>query len=299
MVFYSLACQENVKQFKPRIFQDFLGHLYHIDVEKIDNSPSGLLTTVEDAKAYGFPATRTRQFVVMRHKLKTIATRLRVTQFTKLFYRTMHQDLDWRCFFVADEDDLQAELDFYACRAGRCQQANTRNFYLHADAFENALTSYEQKALTRLRGEKPGRAWLLNQSEGRQCWSGEKALQTIIRNVHLLWADGKWHVPRTGAIIEGRWLTGRELLLVQGYHTYKNMSAFQCSSFCKGNPQRKINVVKEQAGDTMNLNVMGVMVLYCQLCVKKSASNVKVGQLQAIRRGGLVDLVDAQGEDLD
>ena len=65
------------------IFLQCLGHLDHVDVEKIDSKGgSEELTTVEDSKSYGFPATRVRQFVVMRHKVKTIATRLRVTQFT-------------------------------------------------------------------------------------------------------------------------------------------------------------------------------------------------------------------------
>ena len=59
-----------------------------------------------------------------------------------------------------------------------------------------------------------------------------------------------------------------------------------------------MNVVKEQAGDTMNLNVMGVVVLYCQLCVTNSASNTRVGQLQAIRlmRESL-ELVDLDADD--
>ena len=95
-------------------------------------------------------------------------------------------------------------------------------------------------------------------------------------------------------------MTDRELLLAQGFHTYDLMSAFHCSSFGKGSPRRNVDVIKEQAGDTMNLNVM-VVILYCQLCVMKSAPIVKLGQLQALRRmrdfAGLVDLAGDEDQE--
>lgn len=57
--------QENVDRFKLQVFQEFLGHVYHVDVEA-----AGWQTIVESSTDYGFPVRRKRKWTHLRHKIK-------------------------------------------------------------------------------------------------------------------------------------------------------------------------------------------------------------------------------------
>ena len=84
----AVCIQENVKQFTTQVFHDFLGHIYHVDVEDHCLCEKGSLTVVEDAQDFGFVGARVRKYIIMRHKVKTIRARMPLNMFTKLFYRS-------------------------------------------------------------------------------------------------------------------------------------------------------------------------------------------------------------------
>lgn len=102
--------------------------------------------------------------------------------------------------------------------------------------FEQCLCDYEFDWLQAYRQKFPGRAWSLNQNpDGRSMKSSaEGTLQTIIRNVHLVWADAanpdgsevSQNVPTVS-----RWLTATELLLTQGFPAFPHLYGHMHCSF--------------------------------------------------------------------
>ena len=91
--------------------------------------------------------------------------------------------------------------------------------------------------------------------------STEKVLQTIIKNVHLLFALD---------IERPRWFCPRELLLAQGFAVFSHLPGYNFTSFSVPRatrllPQRRRAALMQQAGNTQNVNNAGVCWLYALL----------------------------------
>jgi hypothetical protein len=77
------------------------------------------------------------------------------------------------------------------------------------------------------------------------------------------------------AVMPGRWLTATELLCAQGYPAFPWMSGHASTSFAKPRAAtcpRNLATMREQAGDTFNINVIAVMLLFCIVGVQKNSA---------------------------
>ena len=106
--------------------------------------------------------------------------------------------------------------------------------------------------------------------------STEDTLHTIIRNAHVLWAESF-----------GRWFTSREALLAQGFPvtndalSWSQQSAPEIKPLCSFNISRLQSnfasrsrvAMMHQAGNAMNVNVVGSVLLFAMIQVKEVASS--------------------------
>ncbi|CAK0797467.1 unnamed protein product, partial [Prorocentrum cordatum] len=216
--------QENVKGFSTGFLTHLLGKWY--DVEDV----------VLQSTSYGFPAMRTRKFVVLTHKFKVAATRCSLTSFTRALERTT--SLTWKAFFVDDADSLKDELRWALARklkqdrnlskseqAAELDVAMARFDAGASETFEKLLLAFEVGTLSEYRARYGGKPWSLHQNPatGRSHAGSRTALPCLIRNSSLIWGDDV-----AGGM--NRWLTPRELLASQGFPTFAWMyGADQCS----------------------------------------------------------------------
>ena len=129
-------------------------------------------------------------------------------------------------------------------------------------AFLHSLTAAEQERL-RIYTTTYGldRCCMLAQNaEKRPILSpDDKTLNTIIKHVRLL------YVPN---LAQPRWWSATELLLTQGFPvspvvlTAKNASDLTCSAFGRPRKGRTLSAMRCQAGNSMNVNVVGVFLIF-------------------------------------
>ena len=98
--------QENVPGFPLQLLEQLLGSLYWISSVLIQNTD------------LGWPVSRCRQWIVGRHKIKTLPdVSAPLHWFTKLFYRQLGK-VYWRDFLIATENDIKDELAYATSRTG-------------------------------------------------------------------------------------------------------------------------------------------------------------------------------------
>ena len=201
----AIIVQENVESFNIMELQKMLGHMYHVDTEDV------ACLTPED---YGWPVSRRRQWVIMRHRWKTTAASSPWNVFSKIFqaelWFSMYSDAlmsmvpAWDVFFCAEKGEIYAELLWAGSRpdseaAGACPFTSLEEFVNACatepaavqDAFMKALTSAEQTFLLDYRSKRPGQAYALNQNpKASFVCSHQTKLKTLIKNAGLIWQLG-------------------------------------------------------------------------------------------------------------
>ena len=138
------------------------------------------------------------------------------------------------------------------------------------DAFELALNSLETTFLATYRrlfpptNGKPVSYSLAHNPEsgfGLVAVGGDN-LHTLIKNAHLLWCDSPG-LPngREGGRRVRRWLTPRELLLVQAFPVTRGGNHHELCSF-NSSRERKRSAITQQAGNSMTVPCVGAMELF-------------------------------------
>lgn len=131
------------------------------------------------------------------------------------------------------------------------------------------LNPFEQRVLLEYETKYNDKVYQLNQDETKErgIVSSERYLQTIIKNAHLLWVD-----------TAQRWLTAEEMLLAQGFPLSSGIKVVlpdggivtdltptgrACCSFNVVDTDRVRKEMASQAGNSMNVSVVGVPLVYC------------------------------------
>ena len=130
-----------------------------------------------------------------------------------------------------------------------------------AGCFRAALSQYELTVLESYEELYPRQCvYKLSQNarKKRGVASGPEIWHCVIRNTQIKWSD-----------IHQRWWTASELLLAQGFLVrehlvgpFRDACHDQRTSFVNDCLGRKFQIVKGQAGDSMNIGSVGAMWLY-------------------------------------
>jgi len=276
-----IIIQENVPEFPTTYLQMLLGHLY--DVQEI---------TLQAAD-FGFPSLRRRKFTIMSHKYKVGALLFPVNQLTILMERKAR--ISWREYFTADCEDLYEELGWAMNKAYQAKDREERShecpdgahksklkgdeltkaireFALasydigEAFLFERLLTNWEVNVLKAYRMTYPGDACSLSQNPegGRTVRSSGDNLHCVVKRCGLIWGD----IANSHGRPVGRWLLGKELLSSQGFPTMPwHWGHEDCSFSRPRRTERNRAAMMAQSGNTMNLAVVGAILLYKWLAV--------------------------------
>ena len=280
--------QENVKSFPPSILFEFLGHLYHIEIVTLDSL------------MFAIPQHRERQYVMMRHKLKSLWQRSPLSWFVARLHR--EAVTSWLVFGDASVAELAAELRWALNRPdsrANNLKTNLDEITIHTpDAFELALNEMETDFLRGYRIRYPPRGNMpasyslaQNPESGFGLVAIGPHLHTLIKNAQMLWCDTGLTDERGEGFRVKRWLTPRELLLVQCFPVRREgnndqTSGLQLCSFNSDRPsdrERKRAAIVQQAGNSMTVPCVGALELFaacsCVHRVERRQSSNSLGVL--------------------
>ena len=247
---------ENVVGFPDHIANEMCGDLYAI--ERVHAVSSD----------YGWPDVRERAITNGRDLEKTMGQSATAHEVSQLFHR--HCDISWRQFFVYSEgsEELIAEYSWACGRdSSMCKGPLP---WPGASIWEQALNRFEQEQYLLYSKRYPRCLWYLGQDCLKHTQkSGEEWFCTLIR---------KSHIVHSGE--HSRWLVPKELLMSQGFPVTEDLllASTRCSTpVCSFNlprgdsmPPRARTATAGQAGDTMNVNVIGSFLIASLAFVTRS-----------------------------
>ena len=256
---------ENVKSFPVWIVEAMFGHIYDIH--------SAVLCGTSLGKA----ARRERRYTLMTLRSAVCLTRP-LSDATRLFGRVAAQSHSWRNYLLAGTSELRSELRWAYNRASCIMQLDGMES-LDADLFEKALNDGETERKELFLSEYNGAHKVLSLGQNpdhQQTMSGEQILHCITRSCHLMWSTD-----------HGRWLSVREMLLAQGFPTFdtalaavqphcpnnlSHVSSFNVSRIQRGMSSRNRVAVSHQCGNTMQVDVVGTVLFWVSLFVRRAPS---------------------------
>ena len=234
--------------------------------------------TILDPSFLGFPFSREREFIIMRHKVKCLPQISPLSRFQRRFFRAcswswkdiliMHMPCMQSKGVVKNEcvEDIKWARSRPTCRMKKPSPDDMSEDVAIADGdidvskrstWEMSLTESEFKFLETYRGAWPNTAYQLNQdpSSGHGHKAGEHAMFTLIHNCGLVWSD---------TCTPPRWMTATELLMCQGFPSvpFIHDPSDGLSVFSFENPKRTGRHVAAQAGNSMHCAVMGLIQLH-------------------------------------
>lgn len=255
-----IIVQENVRSFPIELHSEFLGLYYFIDAYTFN------------ASDFGIPVNRLRQWVVLRHKAKTMSQIGPLSNFVKRFQRICN--ITWRDLLIAEDEEILSELHWAIKRKKSCasiaglgpEDLNPQEWR----SFWMALTDVEQRFLASYECIDSEAAAQLNQNpkSGFVMMSKGKELHTIIKNNGIIWTGG-------------RWLTPIELMLTQGFDVLSSTrmaepndaDATATCSFAIPRQTRRRNDVKAQVGNGMSVPCAAVMHMFIGLGIHRADGN--------------------------
>eukprot|EP00435_Cladocopium_sp_Y103_P054892 s649_g18.t1 len=236
--------------------------------------------TVLDPSLLGFPFSREREFIIMRHKVKCLPQISPLSRFQRRFFRAcswswkdilmMHMPCMQSKGVVKNEgvEDIKWARSRPTCRMKKPSPDDMSEDVAIADGdrdidvskrstWEMSLTESEFRFLETYRRAWPNTAYQLNQdpSSGHGHKAGEHAMFTLFHNCGLVWSD---------TCTPPRWMTATELLMCQGFPVvpFIHDSSDGLSVFSFENPKRTGRHVAAQAGNSMHCAVMGLIQLH-------------------------------------
>ena len=246
--------QENVVTFPVSLLLEMLSDLYEIQ------------SCVIDPPTLGWPVQRKRQYIIGRHRTKTIPFHMRFTDFISLLYCKPRCGVGgsvpaWDAFFVAKPAELSSELRWAAGRPSSMARNEEVPGPDDFDAFASCLASGERKFLDGFEAIVRNRCYSLTQNPlVTATYSAHDHLHTLIKNAGVIWSD-----------FHKRWLTPNEALLVQGFPIFTSLSyGMAMTSFAEadGDITDKHNATVSRtskigmAGNAMHLECVGAAMMY-------------------------------------
>ena len=234
-----------------------------------------------DNEALGHAVSRTRRYCLAT--LVSYCTLSRpLSQLPHELGRTRGASHTWRDYFLADDLELLAELEWSMNRK-RSRSHSTRRptaaTLANPTAWEDSLVPWEWKHLSQCRAIEAGMVYTLSQTPERRQWSSRHVMQALIAGQHMLYNDEA-----------NRWATARECLAMQGFPVYPCMiSAFfgnrQQFKLCSFNSMRSKfglrprcrSAVVHAAGNSMMLSAVGGVILWACAFVDIICGSVSVG----------------------
>ena len=220
---------------------------------------------------YGWAVTRPREYHHLRHKAFALALISPLARFTQRFQRCCAwawREFFWlhllcpedteQCSAVANElnEDIAWAQSRRSCAHAGAEPLEAPN---HLASFERALSSMEVKHLHGYEEiiDLRTAAAQLNQHPGEHpMHSRGTALHCVIHNMGLIF---------TRAVCPPRWLSASEALGVQGFRLHpatRNSSEVAQCSFQMPRPSRVGRTVRAQAGNSMHVQAIGMVILH-------------------------------------
>ena len=272
---------ENVPSFPLNDIMRYLHRFYDVTTVLLDNLDFG--KNVRRRRRYSLLTLRT--VVSVGRPLSDVKER---------FGRRRDPSFTWRHLLTASKAELYSEILWARSRANvaspkrRLDQEN-----ITSDDFFDSLLESEKDNMHRfktstLRDNARSVIALAHNPEWCNVSSGEELLHTLVRQIHLQWC-----------VEVGRWLTVRELLLAQSIPTTTStlaaalgvhetltdqlepVSSFNISRVQQGHPPRQRTAVGHMAGNTMDVCVVGTVMMHVllELCCAVPSSAVPPGPL--------------------
>ena len=272
---------ENVPSFPLNDIMRYLHRFYDVTTVLLDNLDFG--KNVRRRRRYSLLTLRT--VVSVGRPLSDVKER---------FGRRRDPSFTWRHLLTASKAELYSEILWARSRANvaspkrRLDQEN-----ITSDDFFDSLLKSEKDNMHRfktstVRDNARSVIALAHNPEWCNVSSGEELLHTLVRQIHLQWC-----------VEVGRWLTVRELLLAQSIPTTTStlaaalgvhetltdqlepVSSFNISRVQQGHPPRQRTAVGHMAGNTMDVCVVGTVMMHVllELCCAVPSSAVPPGPL--------------------
>ncbi len=239
---------ENVMQLEKSFIEAVLGEWY--DIYECPMYPEN----------FGVPARRPRMFRLLVLKRACSHIMFPFSILPDAFKRTC--EAGFRMYLFASDDELLEEVQWASSRPTTLAANVPVN--LEHDSFEKALTVSEAVNLKDYLRMYPGsgKVFSLKQmaANDHAVISGDDALQTVTKNVGLLWDSraNRWYLPK-------------ELLASQGFPvpgSTRNGFPPCCSYQVDRSVSRSRLAMSERAGNSMNVNCCGYMHIYRLLCIE-------------------------------
>ena len=195
---------ENVERFPVQILTEYLD-LYEVQTCRMNPSQ------------HGWPVERRRQYIIMRHRQKTICFAEPLGHIIPLFLRDCR--LRYTDIMVASKEEIESELVWSASRPSSLAKATgvPTNETHGKSVHEQALTKSEAGFLAEYREQAAHCVFMLEQNLLKQSMTSSFAtMQNIISNAHIMWTDDAPSTPR--------WLCPYELLVAQGVPANRQLS---------------------------------------------------------------------------
>lgn len=276
------ACQhkvvlvENSHLFKKAALEVLIGDMYNIE------------HLVLDGRFFGWLGRRPRFYAVCTHKSHCAGLLESFANVIPMFHRvcraTFHE------FFIAESaprirEHLDQELLWAASRRTSYARMNSGASRPEESdkPFLSALTVMERKFLDEYIAKGfGGRCCQLNQSAGR-----DRGIKSGVHgDLHSLLSTPAVHFLMDTERGIARWLDGFEMLLAQGFPVLNKLSnprgdSRRCCSFGEAvlgqhEPTRHRQTMVRQAGNAMQLCVVGAVLIYVFSCVRFSAESPRV-----------------------
>ena len=235
-----------------KLIQDTVGHLYVLEFVRENANPLKL----------GWPVFRNRQYLVGRHKLKTMPPSTSLSARMLKFQRQCA--MNWTVFLIADEHEQWQEKNWAHSRGAvktRLAARDVSNTPLHCLDFDDVLTLTEVDILAAYNSTcPPTTCWALGQDcrNERGRISGEQVLNTVVRNFGIVW------IPQ-----EKRWFCPTECLTAQGFTIDRSRPT---NSFCTDRVSRKRQELFHQSGNSMHVESIGGVIAHCIADIGVAAS---------------------------
>ena len=263
-----------------QILTEYLGDLYEVQACRMNPSQ------------YGWPVERCRQYIIMRHRQKTICFAEPLGHIIPLFLRD--GCLRYTDIMVASKEEIESELVWSASRPSSLAKATgvPTNETHGKSVHEQALTKSEAGFLAEYREQAPHCAFMLGQNPLKQSMTSSfTTTQTVISKAHIMWADDAPGTPR--------WLCPYELLVAQGVPAYRQLSNnVVTNSFLLPRSDRHRAAVIRQAGNAMHVTCIGAMEMYAAAFITRMDTGTVSGLMNLCfkqRLASEVEIVDDEG----
>ena len=230
---------ENVENFDIQLLTRYLDRLYIVT------------TAILHLPSLGFPIRRTRRLTICVHRSKVV---VRLPWSVTVAHQCQRRcAIDFVAFMIADASEIEEERKW---AAGRKQQKKGCRKVVDVPALMEAadvrdsrmvqaLNETEMKHLRTYRKKWPQCAYMLGQNPlAVAAHSTKSVLMCQIKNQHITFVDGM-----------DRWITGRELLSLQGFPTHPLLQQNgDITSFCVHRHGRSRCRLAEQSGPNKKSN---------------------------------------------